>query len=173
MLKNFFTKPKLSRKEARWLETLGNFGIFPITLKPGSIHVLGDVLSRAPHIMNGKDGTMLNSLEVPFIEFEDVVTRYDDDQFFGPVVKALNGDFPDDKIQRYKIEKILPMFRKEGSRLFYNGKLCVPRRSVSTILQLAHDSKIGGHFKFLKTLSRLTKFHWRHKSRDVRKYVDG
>ena len=32
VLKSFFTKPKLSRKESRWLETLGNFGIFPITL---------------------------------------------------------------------------------------------------------------------------------------------
>ena len=51
VLKNFFTKPSMSRKEARWLETLGNFGIFPINLKPGKIHVLGDVLSRAPHIM--------------------------------------------------------------------------------------------------------------------------
>ena len=44
VLKHFFTKPKLSRREARWLGTLGNFGIFPITLKPGKIHVLGDVL---------------------------------------------------------------------------------------------------------------------------------
>ena len=52
VLKNFFTKPSMSRKESRWLETLGNFGIFPINLKPGKIHVHGDVLSRAPHIMN-------------------------------------------------------------------------------------------------------------------------
>ena len=34
MLKHFFTEPKLSRREARWLEILVNFGIFPITLKP-------------------------------------------------------------------------------------------------------------------------------------------
>ena len=47
VLKYFFTKPKLSRREARWSETLGNFGVFPITLKPGKIHVLGDTLSRA------------------------------------------------------------------------------------------------------------------------------
>ena len=53
VLKYFFTKPKMSRKEARWLETLGNFGVFPITLKPGKIHVLGDALPRAPHILNG------------------------------------------------------------------------------------------------------------------------
>ena len=44
---------------------------------------------------------------------------------------------------------------------------------MSEVLQLAHESKIGGHFKFAKMMSRLTNFHWRHKSRDVRKYVDG
>ena len=49
VLKHFNTRPKFSRREARWLETLGNFGIFPITLKPGKILVLGDTLSRAPH----------------------------------------------------------------------------------------------------------------------------
>ena len=173
VLKSFFTKPKLSRKEARWLETLGNFGIFPITLKPGKIHVLGDTLSRAPHVIKSESGTLLNSLEVPFIEFEDVITRYDDDQFFGPIVRAMDGKFPNDEVQKRKLEKVLPMFSRNGQKLLYNGKVCVPRRSVSSVLQLAHDSKISGHFKFLKTLSRLEKFHWRHKTRDVRKYVDG
>ena len=50
VLKNFFTNPKLSRRAARWSETLGNFGLFPITLKPGKIQVLGDTLSRALHM---------------------------------------------------------------------------------------------------------------------------
>ena len=172
VLKSFFSKAKLSRKEARWLETLGNFGIFPITLKPGKIHVLGDVLSRAPHVITGRNASFSN-IEVPEINFEDIVTRYDDDQFFGPVVRAMEGDFPEDEIQKRKLEKIIPLFCRERARLFYNGKLCVPRRSVSSILQMAHDSRISGHFKFLKTLARLEKFHWRHKARDVRKYVEG
>lgn len=45
MLKHIFTKSKLCRKEALLFETLGNFGIFPINLKPGKFHVLGDILS--------------------------------------------------------------------------------------------------------------------------------
>lgn len=44
VLKQFFTKQKLNRWEARWLETLGNFGIFLVTLKPGRVHVLVDAL---------------------------------------------------------------------------------------------------------------------------------
>lgn len=49
----------------------------------------------------------------------------------------------------------------------------VPRRCVSNILELAHDCRIAGHFKFAKTMSRLSNYHWRHKARDVKKYVDG
>ena len=44
---------------------------------------------------------------------------------------------------------------------------------MSNVLQLAHDSKISGHFGFYKTLSRLKNFHWKHKSRDVKQYVQG
>ena len=51
VLNSIFTKPKLSKKESRWLGTIGDFGISAITLKPGKIHVLGDVLSRAPHVI--------------------------------------------------------------------------------------------------------------------------
>jgi RNase H-like domain found in reverse transcriptase len=34
VLKHFCTKPTLSRREARWSEILGNYGIFPRTMKP-------------------------------------------------------------------------------------------------------------------------------------------
>ena len=170
VLKHFFTKPNLSRREARWLEILGNFGIFPITLKPGKIHVLGDALSRAPH---AKVNATVNDVEVPYIEFSNIINGYEDDQFFGPILRAMKGEFPEDQKQRLKIEKILPMFTYDGKRLKYQGKICVPRKNVSGILDIAHDSKLGGHFKFAKTMSRLSNFHWRHKARDIKKYVDG
>lgn len=171
VLKHLFTKQKLSRREARWIETLGNFGVFPITLKPGKIHVLGDVLSRAPHAEDAD--IKVNDVEIPYIEFDDVISGYEDDQFFGPIVKALNDKWPDDEKQKLKIEKLLPSFKFVGKRLLYMNKVCVPRKCVSTILDIAHDSRISGHFKFAKTMSRLSNFHWRHKTRDVKKYVDG
>jgi len=172
VLKYFFTKPKLSRREARWSDTLGNFGVFPITLKPGKIHVLGDTLSRAPHA-SIDDDACVNDVEVPYIQFEDVISGYEDDQFFGPILRALSDEWPDDPKQKLKLEKMLPMFEYKDKRLTYNGKICVPRKCVSTILGIAHDSQLGGHFKLTKTLSRLTNFHWRHKTRDVKRYVAG
>ena len=125
ILKHFFSKPKLSRKEARWLETLGNFGVFPITLKPGKIHVLGDVLSRAPHAPD--NDVNVNDMEVPFIQFEDVIGEYDDDQLFGPIVRALNNTWSDNPKEKIRLKQLLPYFKLGGKRLFYNGKLCVPR----------------------------------------------
>lgn len=47
VLRNFFTKPNMSRKEASWLDLLSQLGISKITLKAGRVHVLGDALSSA------------------------------------------------------------------------------------------------------------------------------
>lgn len=172
VLKHFFTKPKLSRREARWSETHGNFGVFPITLKPGKIHMLGDTLSRAPHA-SIDDDPVVNDVEVPYIQFYDVISEYENDQFFGPIVRALSDKWPDDPKMRLKIEKMLPIFEYLDKKLKYNGKICVPRECVRTVFGIAHDSQLGGHFKLAKNLSRLTNFYWRHKTSDMRKYAAG
>lgn len=49
VLMHFFGKKNLNRPEARWLETLSEFGTFPITLKKGSVHVFCDILFRVIH----------------------------------------------------------------------------------------------------------------------------
>ena len=85
----------------------------------------------------------------------------------------MSDEWPDDPKQKLKIEKILPMFTYYEKKLKYKGMICVPRKCVSTVLDIAHDSRLGGHFKLTKTLSRLTKFYWRHKVRDVKRYVAG
>ena len=96
VLKHFFTKPKLSRREARWLETLGNFGIFPITLKPGKIHVLGDTLSRAPH-------ASMNSVEILSANVEEIWDNYENDRVFGPLLKVMKGERLKDIVQQRKL----------------------------------------------------------------------
>lgn len=40
-------------------------------------------------------------------------------------------------------------------------------------MHLAQNAKIGGHFGYFKTLSRLKDVYWKHKNRDVNKYVQG
>ena len=165
-MKHFFTKAKLSRREARWLETLGNFGVFPINLKPGKIHVLGDTLSRAPQLL-------INDLEVLRMDSEDIFDQYEEDDFYGPLLKVMDGHDLSDKIKDRKFKSLMNMFHRDGRKLLYQGKLCVPRKAVRDVLHLAHDAKVAGHFGYFKTLSRLGNFYWKHKSRDVKKYVQG
>ena len=174
VLKDFFTKPKMSRKEARWIETLGNFSIFPITLMPGKIHVLGDVPSRAPHVLSGNSSCLkVNDVEVLSADFEDFIPNCEEDQFFGPIVKAMNGDWPEENEKKLTLKNILPLFERDNKKMYYHGLLCVRRKSVSILLQMAHDSKISGNFALVKTLSRLKRYHWRHKMLDVRNYIRG
>ncbi len=40
-------------------------------------------------------------------------------------------------------------------------------------MQLSHDAKTSGHFRYQKTLSRLKSHLSKHKSRDVKNYVQG
>lgn len=51
VLRIFSTKSMLSRREARWLDFLGGFVVSATTLLKEKIHVLGDALSRAPHVI--------------------------------------------------------------------------------------------------------------------------
>ena len=51
VLLHFFSKPNINQKEAWWLDLLSQFGILRMNLIPGRVHVLGDVLFRAPHVI--------------------------------------------------------------------------------------------------------------------------
>ena len=52
-------------------------------------------------------------MEVPFIEFDNVISRYGYDQVFGLFMRAMVGKWPEGKTQRQKDERILPMFLKD------------------------------------------------------------
>lgn len=123
--------------------------------------------------MNEPKPVYFNAVEVPFIAIEEVLGSYEEDQFFGPILKALRNGWPQDEVKKNQVQMLLPSFRHERKKLFYFDKLCIPRKAVAKILELAHDSTIGGHFRFAKTISRLAKYHWRHKSRDVNNYIQG
>ena len=172
VLKHFFTKPGLNRKEARWLDLLSQFNIRQINLKPGRIQVLGDALSRAPHVMNETE-LELGNFEASSPVWNIIQGKYEADQLFGPIVKALGGELPTDPIQRERVSRLSPLFQQKDKLLYYGKRVCVPRSIVRDILHMAHDARVAGHFAFAKTLARLDKFHWKHKTRDVRKYCDG
>lgn len=126
VLKNFFSKPSLNCRKARWLDLFAQSGIGKINLRPGRVHVLGDALSRAPHVM---DETTLNHLTVGDVERAfPFAQEYEDDQLFGPIVRGLKGELPTDEVQKDRVFRLLPSFEYSDGRLLYDRKVCVPRR---------------------------------------------
>ena len=106
----------------------------------------------------------MNDVEVIGVDFDDFVPNYEEDVIFGPIVKAMNGEWPEENEKKWILEKILPLFEGDKKELYYHGLLCVLRKSISILPQMADDSKLSGHFVLSKTLSRLKRYHWRHQS---------
>eukprot|EP00171_Calliarthron_tuberculosum_P003356 IDg3356t1 len=107
---------------------------------------------------------------------DEMFDRLGDAKFFSkicPIIKAMEGVFPTDEVQKDWIERLLIKFKMIEGMLYYEGMVCVPRRCVRDVLQLAHDPKLGGHFAFAKTLARVKQFQWKGKTKDVRKYYQG
>lgn len=97
-------------------------------------------------------GAELNDVEVSYVSFQDVTDEYEEDQFFGYLVRAIRVNWPPNGKERLKIEKIFPIVRMDVNRFFYNRKVFLPRQCVSTIFSIAHDARLGGNFKFSKML---------------------
>lgn len=150
---------------------MGNFGVLAIRLKPGRIHVPGDALSRAPR---GQEvDVVVNDVELLFTKFGGVIFEHKDDRFFRPIVKALGDEWPNDSKQRLKLEKLLLLSKLTDKKFLCLNKTWAPGKFLCSLLVIAHDSKPGGHFKFAKTLSRLSILHWQHKARVWKKYGEG
>ena len=96
------------------------------------------------------------------------MSGYEDDIFYGAELTRIKGEYVPYEILRRKIDKLLPFFHYEDGKLMYQEKLCVPRKAISTVMQLAHDARTAGHSGYFKTLSRLRNYHWKHKSKDFK-----
>lgn len=97
---------------------------------------------------------------------------YEEEEFHGHFVNALKWNWPYGGKERLKIVDILPNFKIYGKTLFYNFKSCVPRKSVSTILGIAHNANIRGVLKFANGVLRLLNYQLHHKSRYAKYYIN-
>lgn len=140
-LRSFFTKPRLSRREARWLKFLANFVITKLTLVNRKVHVLYHALSRAPHIsasnMEAKPISIASyrfNITLP----KNMAGNYQQDQIFDFYYNGLQSRLPEDEIQREKLHRMLPAFQTNNNLLYHKRKLYVPRQNVKDSLWLAH-----------------------------------
>lgn len=138
VLKHFLAKPTFNRREARRIELFAQFGMNQINLKSGRVHKLVDVPSLALHVMEAVTLHKVNlcDAERPF-NFE---TQHEHAQLFGQIVKVLREVFEEDKVQRDRKFRLLPLFKYAGNKLFFADKTCARRCQVMEVLQAAHDA---------------------------------
>lgn len=84
---------------------------------------------------------------------------YDSDHAFGAIHQSFDSRWSDDAIERRGIELLRPSFAKEGRKVTYDNKICVPQNSFQELLGLAHNGKLTSHFNFLKPPTDFLRFN--------------
>ena len=101
----------LSRRQARWLETLQSV-TYEVKYKPGKTNVVADALSRIPSI---------NNLSAISLDLEDLTSLYEKDSYFSPIWDTLLNpeDASEKQLARAKHFKLQDnrIYLKEGERL--------------------------------------------------------
>ncbi|KAL4012033.1 hypothetical protein IC575_029106 [Cucumis melo] len=142
----------------KWLMKLMGFD-FEIFNRAGPENKAADALSRIP------SEAQLNVIAVPSILDVTVVEKeVQEDDKLKDIFEQLLKDL--DSVPRYSI--------KQG-RLFYKGRLVLPKTSslLPTILHTFHDSVVGGHSGQLRTYKRIAaELYWEGMKNDIKIYVD-
>ena len=167
-LTHWKTQKDLSARQIRWNETLSRFDA-DIHHIPGITNSAADALSRYPYVQPTEARSTCtlpdpSTCAISMVEFDhtildDVREAYEDDKFFGPVIK---------NPEHY------PLYQFEEGLLFFEGRLCIPandRRSRERLLQAHHDDA-GNHFASDKTRKSITRdYFWPGVQRDVDLYI--
>ncbi|GAA5873889.1 hypothetical protein JCM1840_000216 [Sporobolomyces johnsonii] len=157
-LRHLKTQPDLSKRQARWLETVADYD-FQLLHVPGEKNSVADSLSRysfpeeEPLAVMGISETSLSAT---------VLTK---------VRRAYEGD--SDAAKAREAAKTSGLFYEQDGLLFTDdSRLLIPSSPSlrEALLFEAHDA--AGHFGSLKTYSALARsFFWPGMGRDVKKYV--
>jgi hypothetical protein len=160
-LQHFPTQPKLTRRQARWMELLQEYN-FTFKYKKGADNVVPDALSRRP------DHQEINTLSVqldPRLR-QRLIDGYQEDTRLKPIYEScLQGSSP----SCYSLIDGVLCLQRNNTLL-----VCIPSNSDLRLsfLHDAHDSAIAGHFGFEKTYGHLhSRFFWPSMAKDTRLYV--
>ena len=167
-LRHFPTQPKLTRRQARWMELLQEYD-FDFKYKRGTDNIVPDALSRRPdHQEPDPPPLDINTLDITLDTGlrQRLIDSYQHDSRLGPIYEScLQGSCP----PCYSlVDKLLCITRK-GITL-----VCIPQKSDIrlSLLHDAHDSAIAGHLGFDKTYDALRRsVYWPRIARDTKLYV--
>lgn len=160
-LKYLDTQKTLSRRQARWVEFMQEFD-YNVSYIKGKSNVVADALSRQYSEVHKKSATVIRKLKaVTTIQLEKEVLKnlereYEKDEYFNSIFKN-----PTDS------------FKRVAQRLYFEGRLCIPKGETRRqVLHDSHESVIGGHRGYRKTLKKIMEhFYWPKMSQEIQEYI--
>lgn len=174
---------------ARWIQCLQEYN-FDIVHRPGRQHGNADALSRRPCFdrecrycqrLEQREIVNMRLVQVQ----SDFAAMQKEDQTLGIVHQWLQVGRPSKEEIRALSPEVKTYWSMWSTLFLCEEKACrhisqnrdddhqllVPRSQVEEVLSLAHDSPVGGHYGFRKTLQKVRKqFYWPNCSRDVEEY---
>ncbi|GAA5959299.1 hypothetical protein JCM10213_008100 [Rhodosporidiobolus nylandii] len=158
-LKHFRTQPTLSKRQARWTETLADYN-YELSYIPGKLNTVADSLSRFSFSDPSPAVAVCGISEYSLTEnlVQRVRGAYEDDPFCKQVQRNLGSS---------------PGFSVENGLILFEGnRIVIPKDKTikEALLHDAHDAL--GHLGAKKTLSALSlSFFWPRMATEVIEYV--
>ena len=173
-LRHFPTQPKLTRRQARWMELLQEYD-FDFKYKRGADNIVPDALSRRPdHRAEDPITPTPEAVEIHSIDIQlepGIRQRLIEDYKTSPrlslvYASCLQGSIP----TGYAFHNGLLYYDRRGTVV-----LAVPQKAdiCFTLLNDSHDAPVAGHFGFKKTYDKLRRIaYWPNMAKETQLYVD-
>jgi transposase InsO family protein len=173
------TQPSLSKRQARWMETLAEFD-YTIKYKPGKTNSVADVLSRRP-----QDEPTITLLDIDSLSTsnKDAIRHaYKQDKDFKDIFQTLQNRKrdPNTPISPNQTQRLKHFTLRDGLLLYStipgdqdSERLCIPNKSIrDDLLFDHHDRPTAGHQGFDRTHERLHRhYYWPNMHMDIKNYV--
>ncbi|KAL5555887.1 hypothetical protein UlMin_038123 [Ulmus minor] len=133
---------------------------FEIQYKAGTVNKVADALSR-----RGMDEVVEAGAisVVQTLDLETLRADQEQDPILGVIMQHIRNS-----------EEVREGYSMKNDLLFYKGRLVLPKPSkwITSLLHEFHDSLVGGHSGFFRTLKRMSgNVFWQGMKKDIRDYV--
>jgi hypothetical protein len=159
------TQSNLSRRQARWLETLQSQD-FEVRYRPGKTNIVADALSRKPHL------NAITTLTTTLADDQTFEQGYQQDKYFVQILETLQ--YPEQADEKAKAKAKHFEWKDKRIYLRTGHRLAIPsdKRLRTHILREHHDIDIAGHLGIDKTTEAIMRnFYWPKMGKDIRRYI--